>query len=1093
MGARSYPGASIPGAPPLPEPYVERPRLSETLDAAVAAPDGTTGSRPVVVSAGPGWGKGTAVAAWAGRRDACWVTVEDTDTAVRGLAHHIVRALRRLRPDLPGELLIAHPPTQGGADRISVAAVVDALCGLLADRLHDADEIVLVVDGVHELPATGAAARLLAGLGERAPAGFRLVLITAGEDRAAALGPARLAFTVAEVGAFLRATTGTADAAAEVHAATGGWPAAVRLAAHALQAHALQAGALQAGALRAGALRAGALRAMAGSGEAAVGVLGELAARVLAAEPEPARRVLAGIAALGPVDVPLWAAVALDHDQAASPLPALARHGLLRPSGPDHRAWDVLEPVRGLLGDLAPDPATVRELRGHAAAYHAGRAEYRPALRYLVAAGDRAGATEILVKHGDPMLAEGAVATVLAAAEALDLAADRDPHLQAVLGHARELAGDVLGALAQLRAAVPAGPLAPALALRLGQLHYLAGQPTAAVATFERAELGDGTADDVRLLSTAPIWLRAVGDDEGARAIAQRAAATAERLGDPASMARSHLSLALLAAHGGDRATHETHHRRGLRMAELAGERMLHLGMQINHASYLAEEGPPAAALAAADSALRLGQAMGVVGYEPLCYSIRARANARLGRFAEALADVDTSLRLWQDLGPSFDVAFGLTVRGDVHRRRGEPGQAQAALAEALRYAEAAGMRPVEALALGTLARAMAADDLPAAHDLAERAVSVASGTGTVPALLARGWIALLAGDRGGAEADAARARSVAGARRDGAGLAEALELAVLAGPDPAAAAGLLVEAGELWAELGDPVGEARVSLLAARLSGPAGQAAAQTALTTLHRLGVRADSGVAGALAVPAGRPPITVRTLGAFQVTRDGVPVPSAQWRSKKARDLFKILVTNRGRPASRERLMDLLWPDDPPERATNRLSVLLSTLRTVLDPGRALPEPGPLRTDSRTVALELAHVTVDVETFLDLAAAALAADRRDAPGATDLLAAAEDTHTGEFLPEDPDEEWAGPLRDAARTAHISVVRALLRRSADPDRREHHLLQLLDHDPYDEQAHRQLVETLRATGRHGEAQRRYDTYAARMREIGVTPDQPI
>jgi DNA-binding SARP family transcriptional activator len=365
----------------------------------------------------------------------------------------------------------------------------------------------------------------------------------------------------------------------------------------------------------------------------------------------------------------------------------------------------------------------------------------------------------------------------------------------------------------------------------------------------------------------------------------------------------------------------------------------------------------------------------------------------------------------------------------------------------------------------------------------------MATGTGTVPALLARGWVTLLAGDRVAASRDAVAARAAAGARRDPAGLAEALELAVLAAPDPAAAAGLLDEAAAVWAELGDPVGDARVRLLAARLAGAAGRPAVDAAARDLTELGVRLDSGVAGALAVPAPQPPISVRTLGEFRVLRGGLPIPSAEWRSKKARDLFKILVTHRGRPATRERLVSLLWPDDPSDRTANRLSVLLSTLRTVLAPDPTEPDTGPILADRHTVTLDLSMVELDVDAFLSAAVAAQAADRGDDPAAHGLLATAEAAYTGDFLPEDPYDEWAEGLRDIARTTHIALLRALVRRTTDVDEREHHLRQLLSHDPYDEPAHRQLVYTLRAAGRHGEARRRYRDYAARMAEIGVTP----
>jgi DNA-binding SARP family transcriptional activator len=105
-----------------------------------------------------------------------------------------------------------------------------------------------------------------------------------------------------------------------------------------------------------------------------------------------------------------------------------------------------------------------------------------------------------------------------------------------------------------------------------------------------------------------------------------------------------------------------------------------------------------------------------------------------------------------------------------------------------------------------------------------------------------------------------------------------------------------------------------------------------------------------------------VFVRTLGAFQVICDGTPVSGVVWQSKKARDLLKILVA-RGRETSRELLIELLWPEVAPAKAGNRLSVLLWTLRNVLQPhARA----GPLASNAGMVWLDRTHVNIDVEEF-------------------------------------------------------------------------------------------------------------------------------
>src|SRR4029453_14266575 len=64
-----------------------------------------------------------------------------------------------------------------------------------------------------------------------------------------------------------------------------------------------------------------------------------------------------------------------------------------------------------------------------------------------------------------------------------------------------------------------------------------------------------------------------------------------------------------------------------------------------------------------------------------------------------------------------------------------------------------------------------------------------------------------------------------------------------------------------------------------------------------------------------------------------------------------LLNQSVARRGRPVSRDALIEALWPEEDPALCANRLSVALSTLRGVLDPERGfaadhfvVPAPPP-----------------------------------------------------------------------------------------------------------------------------------------------------
>jgi DNA-binding SARP family transcriptional activator len=228
-----------------------------------------------------------------------------------------------------------------------------------------------------------------------------------------------------------------------------------------------------------------------------------------------------------------------------------------------------------------------------------------------------------------------------------------------------------------------------------------------------------------------------------------------------------------------------------------------------------------------------------------------------------------------------------------------------------------------------------------------------------------------------------------------------------------------------------------------------------------------------------------------GLHQLEASGQQVTRAAWQSRRARDLLKLLVARRGRPVPRGVLMEALWPDEDPARVANRLSVALSTIRGVLDPDRRFATDEFIAGDNDTVALNLDTVEVDLERFLALAAEGLAdVERGDVARGLPLLASAGAAYTGDFLEENPYDDWALPAREEARAAYIAVARALARHSgSDPDAVARHLLRILELDRYDEEAHLDLVRTLAGSGRHGEAHRHYLTYRRRMDDLGVEP----
>jgi DNA-binding SARP family transcriptional activator len=169
------------------------------------------------------------------------------------------------------------------------------------------------------------------------------------------------------------------------------------------------------------------------------------------------------------------------------------------------------------------------------------------------------------------------------------------------------------------------------------------------------------------------------------------------------------------------------------------------------------------------------------------------------------------------------------------------------------------------------------------------------------------------------------------------------------------------------------------------------------------------------------------------------------------------------------------------------------MVSTLRAVLDPERERPPDDIVVSEEGALRLDLSHVDLDVEKFLDLVAVATRLDQAGHPAeALARWAAAESAYGGEFCEEDPYADWAVGLREQARLGYVqAAARLATARTGERryDEAARYWLRLLERDRYDERAHLGLVRVLDLAGRRGDARRRYHLYAERMRELEVEP----
>jgi ATP/maltotriose-dependent transcriptional regulator MalT/DNA-binding SARP family transcriptional activator len=1061
---------------------IRRPRLERLLSSAAE-------SRLTTMIAGSGLGKSTLLAQWSESHDALVHAVTADDRALATMARSILDQVRLAVPAVSGDLVLAIDGPRGpDADPDSTVradALARMLCAEIDARLNR--QLTLVLDDFHIAGDDPAVARFIGGVCRNAPAQLHLVIASRRpvvfpisrlrlDGHVAEIAPDALSFTRDEVEQILQASFGDEALALadELHRQTSGWPAAVRLAVQALSVSSDPSRLELAPADR--------------------GPMYEyLAEEVVEAEQDEVVGLLRVAAALPWVSDGLVGHLGIEPGTLAE---ARRRGVYLSDTAAEPGAATLAPLMRDFMEAHEPLGEAARsELCRTAADWYESNGYHGDAIESLFSGGDTAAVVSLIGRRGRDLLSAGLASRVVAAIERLGDLVDASD-LALVEAEARQILGDWEGALQRYAAiAPPVGEIPAAVAWRMGLLHHMRGDVAAALETYGRGVI-DGTdvSNEAALLgwTAGAEWLR--GERDAALANADRALELARRADDAAALATAHTVIAMVAALDGDRSANDAHYLRALEHAERAQDVLQTIRIRSNRGSLKLEEGAYEDALAELDIALQLAETTGFATFRALALSNQAQALFHLGRIEEAVAGLEEARSLFRRTGSRLE-AYPLAHLGDVYRARGDTALARAAYEQAIALCEEADDLQGLVPSLAGLARVLAEDDRSTAAALARRATENGSVLGHVGALLAAGWIV--------AESDPDRALSLAGeaadlarSRRDRPGLAEALELEAAAAA-PERAEQLLLQARSLWGELHNPLGMARTDLALARLvSGAEGLSLARDAVERLRNLGALGAATMGEALLAEMeeeSRPALRIRTLGGFSVEHDGSAVGTSVWQSRKARDLLKMLIAARGRPQHREVLIEALWPDDDPAKSGNRLSVAISTIRTVLDPTKTYPSDKYVVSDKESVALDTGSVVIDVEEFLGGAAAGLDLYRtgRVDAGLVEMRRA-EALYVGDFLEEQPYDDWAVALREECRNVYLQITSRLAKAAeggGEHDTAARLYLRMLERDPYHEPAHLGLVAAMVAAGRHGAARRLYGVYADRMASLGVEP----
>ncbi len=231
----------------------------------------------------------------------------------------------------------------------------------------------------------------------------------------------------------------------------------------------------------------------------------------------------------------------------------------------------------------------------------------------------------------------------------------------------------------------------------------------------------------------------------------------------------------------------------------------------------------------------------------------------------------------------------------------------------------------------------------------------------------------------------------------------------------------------------------------------------------------------------------PVRVHDLGRVQVDVGNRTVSGDTIR-RKVLALLCFLLARPTKTATRDQVVDALWPDQDPSAASNSLNQTVYFLRRVFEP-RYVDDvsPGYLRHESDLLWLDPELVDSDS----NACRIAIEQARKSSMWAT--IDEVSQIYQGRFAIDFEYEDWSASYRDNLHASYLEVIERAVEdetRAARFDRAIELCRRALDVDPRCEPIERQLLRLYRLTAAHAAAEEQYRHYAAAMVEdLGVTP----
>ncbi len=227
-----------------------------------------------------------------------------------------------------------------------------------------------------------------------------------------------------------------------------------------------------------------------------------------------------------------------------------------------------------------------------------------------------------------------------------------------------------------------------------------------------------------------------------------------------------------------------------------------------------------------------------------------------------------------------------------------------------------------------------------------------------------------------------------------------------------------------------------------------------------------------------------LKVECLGRFRVIIGG---KEATWRTTKARDLFAYLFHCREKPVLKDKILEDLWPDSSPERASTLFHTNLYHLR------RAVKKPGiqPVKHREKHYYLDQSMLSSDIGLFEELVMSLEKSIETEAEEITELERAVS-LYQGEYM-EDLDYPWVTVERERLNKMYLFLLDRLAHRymeSEELDSAATCLRTILRYNPLLEDTHALLMNIYARMGDRMAVMQQYQTLSRVLQqEMGLDP----